>query len=79
MDTPFLEDAERGSYERFKGRIHFLPHIYNLLYHYDCEIKLVNQAMDNAFKRRKIDMIFKRKEEKYVYLLELIEVSISPL
>lgn len=35
--------------------------------------------MDNAFKRRKIDMIFKRKEEKYVYLLELIEVSISPL
>jgi len=72
-DMNYLEAADRGSYLDHRSRIEFLPHLYNLLYRYDCQIKLISHTVPSPFKNRKIDMIFQKDGSKLTYALELRE------
>lgn len=69
----FLQAADEGSYKEFITRIESLANLYNLLYRYDCHIKLIHKTLRSPFRNRKIDMIFQKEGEKLVCVLELRE------
>lgn len=72
-DIPFLQAADEGSFRDHGWRIEFLGHLYNLLYHHKCTVKLINQTTFSVFKRRRINMVFQKDDSKLVYFLELRE------
>lgn len=71
IDFDSLRTSDIRAFKKYKDRFKMLPFFYRFLYDYDCEIKLVERSSNADFKRRKVDMIFKREDSPDVYLLEL--------
>lgn len=71
----FLQKADIGAWQENRERMEFTPHLYNLLYTYDCTVKLVHPDLPSPFKNRRIDMIFQKDHGKLVFVLELREIS----
>lgn len=73
----YLKKADPGSYKEFKLRIAAMPYLYNMLYYHKCQIKLLNKNIPSPFQKRRVDMLFQKEKDKYVYLLELREIQES--
>lgn len=73
----FLQKADEGAWQTYRERIEFTPHLYNLLYSFDCTVKLIHPVMPSPFKNRRIDMVFQKERGKFVFVLELRETEIA--
>lgn len=70
-DLEYLAKADQGAFQEHQARINFLPYLYNYLYNYKCDIKIINKNTPSSFKNRNIDMIFQHAGVKLAYILEL--------
>lgn len=70
-DFESLKKADKKSFEEFKKRFELLPFFYQMFYEWRCEIKLTEKESNAGFKRRGVEMIFRRDNSETSYLLEL--------
>jgi hypothetical protein len=71
----YLQKADIGAWQQNRERMEFTPFLYNLLYKFNCTIKLVHPTQPSKFKNRRIDMIFQKNHGKLVFVLELREIQ----
>lgn len=74
-DFDFLKKADEGSFKKYKKRFELLPFFYQMFYESNCEIKLTERETNAGFKRRGVDMVFKRDDSGTSYLLELRQIG----